>query len=120
MSDQKFREDGQASVELALALPIVALILMLLLQAGVIARDSILLSSATREAARSLAVENSNDLALTKARNNLSDVTLDISRPNEVGSTLTVTGKKNTKVHLLFIPAFNLELKETISMRVEK
>ena len=51
-------EMGQSSVELALSLPIVFLLLMALLQTVVIARDHIQLNHAAREAAREAAVSD--------------------------------------------------------------
>ena len=51
-------ERGQSSVELALSLPILFLLLMALLQTVVIARDHIQLTHAAREAAREAAVSD--------------------------------------------------------------
>jgi Flp pilus assembly protein TadG len=51
------REDGgQATVELALVLPLVALVLLLVLQVGLVVRDRLLVAHAAREAARAAAV----------------------------------------------------------------
>ncbi len=47
---------GQASVELALALPLVALLLLAVLQVALVARDVVLVGHAGREAARAAAV----------------------------------------------------------------
>ncbi len=49
-------ERGQATVELALVLPLVAVIAMALLDVGLVLRDNILTVHAAREAARALAV----------------------------------------------------------------
>ena len=49
-------DDGQAAVELALALPIVALMLLAVVQLAVIVRDAIVVTHAAREAARAAAV----------------------------------------------------------------
>jgi TadE-like protein len=48
---------GQATVELALVLPLVALVLLALVQAVVVARDQLLVVHAAREAAREAAVD---------------------------------------------------------------
>ena len=48
--------DGQASVELVLVLPLVALLLLALLQAGLLLRDQLLVVQAAREGAREAAV----------------------------------------------------------------
>ncbi|HET8618513.1 MAG TPA: TadE family type IV pilus minor pilin [Acidimicrobiales bacterium] len=48
---------GQATVELALLLPFVALLLLAFVQAIVVARDQLLVTHAAREAARAAAVD---------------------------------------------------------------
>lgn len=50
------RAQGQASVELALVLPLVALLALALLQAALVGRDAVLVADAGREAARAAAV----------------------------------------------------------------
>jgi hypothetical protein len=51
------RDHGQATVELALVLPLIALVLTALVQAVVVARDQLLVVHAAREAARAAAVD---------------------------------------------------------------
>jgi hypothetical protein len=53
---QRHRERGQATVELALVLPIIAVLAMALLDVGLLLRDSVLCVHAAREAARAQAV----------------------------------------------------------------
>lgn len=48
---------GQATVELALLLPVVVLLLLAVLQVGLVARDIVLVTHAAREAAREAAVD---------------------------------------------------------------
>ena len=56
------REDeGQASVELALVLPLVIVLLLVVVQVGLIVRDQILVVHAAREGAREAAVDASPD-----------------------------------------------------------
>lgn len=50
-------DGGQASAELALLLPVVALLLLAVLQVAVLARDAVLVTHAAREAARAAAVD---------------------------------------------------------------
>ena len=50
------RSAGQAAVELVLALPLVAVLLLGIVQVGLIVRDQVLLVHAAREAAREAAV----------------------------------------------------------------
>jgi Flp pilus assembly protein TadG len=51
------RDRGQASVELALLLPVVLLLLLAVLQVGLLARDVVLVTHAAREAARAAATD---------------------------------------------------------------
>jgi Flp pilus assembly protein TadG len=50
------RDDGQASVEVALLLPLVVVLLLGLLQVALVGRDQLALELAAREAARAAAV----------------------------------------------------------------
>jgi len=50
---------GQATVELALGLPVVCLVVLLVLQLALVGRDALLVHHAAREAARAAAVEPS-------------------------------------------------------------
>jgi hypothetical protein len=79
------REDGQATVELALCLPVLAVIALVLLQVAVVVRDQVLLTHAVREAAREVAV--SADPAAAR-RAAVSSGSLDGDR-----LTLTITGR---------------------------
>lgn len=56
MTGRGRRDEGQATVELALALPLVALLLLALVQVGLVVRDAVLVVHAAREAARQAAV----------------------------------------------------------------
>ena len=55
-------DEGQAAVELALVLPLVALLLLALVQVGLVVRDQILVIHAAREAAREAAVDAGPDV----------------------------------------------------------
>lgn len=50
-------ERGQSTVELALVLPVIVVLLLAILQVGLVARDVVLVTHAAREAARAAAVE---------------------------------------------------------------
>lgn len=52
---------GQSTVELALALPLVTLVLLLVVQVGLVVRDQVLVTGAAREAARTAAVVGPDD-----------------------------------------------------------
>jgi Flp pilus assembly protein TadG len=54
---QQRPDSGQATVELALVLPLLAVLMLALVQAVVLARDQLLVTHAAREAARAAAVD---------------------------------------------------------------
>jgi len=54
---------GQAAVELALVLPLLALMLMVVVQVAIVVRDQVLVVHAAREAARAAAVDPSSGAA---------------------------------------------------------
>ena len=60
-------EDGQATAELALLLPILAHLLLAVLQVGAVARDAVLVTHTAREAARAAAVDPRPGAAATAA-----------------------------------------------------
>ena len=51
------REPGQTTVELALVFPVVLLLILVLVQAALVLRDDLALTSAAREAARAASVD---------------------------------------------------------------
>jgi hypothetical protein len=51
------RDSGQATVELALVLPVIALVALVVVQVALVGRDLVLVVHAAREAARQAAVE---------------------------------------------------------------
>ena len=55
-------EEGQATVELALLLPVVVVLLLAVLQLGLVARDVVLVAHAAREASRVAAVDDDPDV----------------------------------------------------------
>lgn len=56
-------DEGQAAVELALVLPLVAVVLLGVVQVALVARDQVLVVHAAREAAREAAVDPSPESA---------------------------------------------------------
>ncbi|HKI27957.1 MAG TPA: TadE/TadG family type IV pilus assembly protein [Actinomycetota bacterium] len=61
MPADRLRERGSAAVEFALLLPILLVLLLAFVQVGVIARDSLVLTQASRAGAREAAVQGSRD-----------------------------------------------------------
>ena len=60
-------DEGQAAVEIALVLPLVALLLLLLVQVGLLVRDQVMVVHAAREAARAAAVAGGGEVARNAA-----------------------------------------------------
>lgn len=58
---------GQSTVELALVLPVVALLVLLIIQVGLVLRAQVMVTHAARESARVVAVTNDAGRAATAA-----------------------------------------------------
>ena len=114
---RRLGENGQSSVELALSLPIVFLLLMALLQTVVIARDHIQLSHAAREAAREAAVSDNGSAPrrAAVARTSLDPNQLKVQVTGQRRGSRRVRAKLSyevpTKVPIvgLFVPDVTLE-----------
>ncbi|MGZ4703271.1 MAG: TadE/TadG family type IV pilus assembly protein [Acidimicrobiales bacterium] len=61
LDDARAVDRGQSTVELALALPLVTLALLLVVQVGLVVHDQVLVTGAAREAARTAAVAGAGD-----------------------------------------------------------
>lgn len=89
------RDRGQSSVEVALLLPFVAVLLLGVVQVGLVVRDQVLVVHAAREAARAAAVDPAEGAArdAAEAATALAPARLDIavSPRGEVGSRVSVT-----------------------------
>ena len=120
------RDEGQAAVELALVLPLIALLLLALVQAGLVVRDQILVVHGAREAAREAAVDPAADAparaaeassALDRARLNV-----EASGRGEAGSRVKVhvSYRSPTDVPLVGAALPDLTLEAAATMRVER
>ena len=87
-------QEGQAAVELALVLPLVALLLLAVVQAGLVVRDQVLVVHAAREAARAAAVDPSagapRQAALAAAPLDAGRLDLQVSRSGRSGDPVSV------------------------------
>jgi Flp pilus assembly protein TadG len=115
-------QHGQATVETALVLPVVALLLLAMVQAGLLVRDRVLVVHAARSAARAVAVQP--DLAA--ARDALGDVDRDrfsVSLGGDLGpgglATVTVRARP-TPVPLLGRLVSGVRLEQRLVVRVEE
>jgi Flp pilus assembly pilin Flp len=117
---------GQATVELALLLPLVAVLLVALVQAGLLVRDQVLVIHAAREAARAAAVDHDPGAAERAAR---SAGPLDTRRLRARVEGRGARGSRVT-VHLAYDPPSrvplvggllgDVRLRASATMRVER
>ncbi len=121
------KEDGgQASVELALILPLVMILLLAVVQLGLLVRDQILVVHAAREAAREAAVDPAADAprraALASSTLTESRLTVTATGRGAAGSRVRVevAYRAPTSVPLLGAAVGNLTLRASATMRVER
>jgi Flp pilus assembly protein TadG len=115
------RDRGQASVEFALALPLVIVVVLGIVQLVVVARDQLAVEVAAREAARAAAVAGSPSIAADGAAE--AAVTL---RPLAVGTslsgthvTVTVTAVNHTDVPIIGAVIGDVEISASVTMARE-
>ena len=118
-------EGGQATVEVALLLPLVATMLLAVVQVGLVVRDQVLVVHAAREGARAAAVdprsEVAHDAAAAAARLDPARLRVDLSGDTEPGGrlTVTVTYRSPTAVPLVGQLLGDRTLTAEATMRVE-
>ena len=117
---------GQATVELALVLPLVALLVLLVLQAGLVLRDQLLVAHAAREAARAAAVADGDRGAAARngaVRSGSLDpahmVVRTTSREGSEAVVVRVDYESTTEVPLVGLLLPDVSLKAEAVMRVE-
>ena len=119
-------DEGQASVELALVLPLVVMLLLAVVQLGLLVRDQILVVHAAREAVREAAVDPAADAprraALASSTLAESRVTVTTTGRGAVGSRVRVevAYRAPTAVPLLGSALGDLTLRASATMRVER
>ncbi len=117
------RDGGQATVELALGFPVVLIGILLVLQLALVARDQLLVSHATREAARAAAVEPHAGAARAGAL--ASTTALDPGRlqvdADRVGERVRVTVRYRSRTVLPLVGALvpDPTLHGSVTMRIE-
>ena len=114
-------DHGQATVELALVLPLVFGMLMLLFQIALVARDEILVVHAARDAAREATVSRDPARVVAAARRDLRDATVRIVRRGRVGEPVEVAVTYVSRTALPLVGALvpDLTLRAGSVMRVE-
>ena len=119
------REGGQSAVELALALPLLALLALAMLQVALVVRDQVLLTHAAREAAREAAVASDGDAgrrgALAGARLDPDRLEVRTTGRRGPGSrvTTTLTYRSATDVPLVGRLVADVQLRASVTMRTE-
>ena len=113
---------GQATVELALALPLVAVLALLLVEGALVGRDQLAVIHAAREAARSASVDPDPRAAAEAARRVLPGAVVDVGVRPPPGQpvTVSVSYRSPTDVPLVgpLLPAPRLSARAV--MRVER
>ncbi len=83
-------QEGQATVEFALILPLVVFLLLAVLQTALIVRDYVAVVHAAREAVRAASVDPDPGAARVAARRVLSDARVDVGDRPAVGKPIRV------------------------------
>lgn len=118
-------DDGQASVELALLLPVVVLLLLAVLQVGLLARDVVLVTHASREAARAAATDPDPGAARVAATSSSGldgdRLAVAVSDRGTAGSRVRVelTYRAETRVPLIGALLGDRTIRSSATMRVE-
>jgi len=116
-------EKGQASIEFALVLPLVLLVLLGLLQVGVFMLEKLQVSGAAREGAREAAVtsdESRIEQAAKRAAPGMA-ISVEVDRGANRGDPAVVAvSARPTELPLMGEVVDGLRLKSSATMRVEK
>ena len=123
MTRERTRGEGQATVELALLLPFLVVLLMCVVQTALVARDAVLVSHAARVGARVAAVEPSMDAVRSAVASaaGLEPQRLQVERRAE-GTLVrvTVSYRSPTEVPLVGALVGDVHLSESASMPDER
>ena len=111
-------QDGQATVEFALVLPAVVIIVLLIFQVLVLGRDYLVLVDVTREAARGAAVDRSGNDANEAVDRGLPGAHLELQRH---GETITATVHYTAKTSLPIVGALlpDIAIQRSLTMWIE-
>lgn len=115
-------ERGQATVELVLSLPVVVLVLLLVIQVGLIARDQVLVVDAAREGARAAAVEGPEAAApAARATPGLRPDRVDVAVTADAENvSVEVRYRASTDVPIVGLILGDPTLTATVTMRSEE
>lgn len=116
------RAQGQATVELALALPVLVMALLLVVQVGLVVRAQILVVHAAREGARAAAVGSApGPAAATTPGLDPARLSVSAAGGGGPGSTVTVTVRYRAETSVPLVGGLlgDPDLQASVSMRVE-
>ncbi|QXC60098.1 pilus assembly protein [Aquihabitans sp. G128] len=119
------QEGGQATVELALALPVVVLALLLVVQVALVARAQLLVVHAAREGARAAAVDPDPGAAARAARATpglrAGDLRVEVAGRGGEGSRVRVTVRYRVRTDVPLVGGLlgDPTVSATVTMRVE-
>ncbi len=114
------RDRGQATVELALAMPLLCTLLLGVVQVAVVARDRLAVQLAAREAARVAAASDDHDRAAAAARSAIALAPLAVTIDEQGGTVrVTVVYVDPTDVPLIGLLLPDVTVQATVSMAVE-
>ncbi len=120
MTTGRQRDRGQATVELALALPLVCLLLFGIVQVAVIGRDQLAVQLAAREAARAAAASADLGTGSAAAHRAVALRPLDVEISESSGTvTATVRYTDHTDVPLIGALLPDVVLTATVTMAIE-
>jgi hypothetical protein len=116
------RARGQATVELALVLPLVVFGLMAVLQVGLVVRDQVAVVHAAREAARAASVDRDPGGAVRAARRVLARAEVDVGPRPGLGEPITVDVRYHSRTDLPLVGALfpDPHLHARATMRTER
>jgi len=113
---------GQATVELALVLPVLVLFLLALVQTALVARDAVLVQDAARAAVREASVDAGIGRVRDAARRTLGGVEVEVHRAGGVGEPVEVRVHYRAHTNLPLVgPLFpDVTLRARATMRAER
>lgn len=112
---------GQATVELALVLPVVILVLLAVVQVAVVARSQILVVDAARAGARAAAVRSGAAPAAARRTPGLDEERLEVAESSDPGGDVAVLVRYRAPTDVPLVGALFGEptLQATVTMAVE-
>lgn len=122
----RWEDRGQSTVEFALILPLVALVVLCVVQAGFVVRDQLLVSHAAREAARAASVSETDQAgAALRAARQAGSLQSDrlsgtVSVTDGGGSVrVVITYKSATDLPMIGPLVPDIDLQSSVVMRIE-